>query len=496
MKLFLSNKSMFLLFIAVMTGASGFAGAQTGNSSKANVLIQGLPQSAAPVTRELRNIKGLTVRNIGELKEVWSVPKDQQEKVMQRLREVTSRKGGSIAALSGDYRNLLSVVPSTRDLQPEQQKLFLAIRDSVGNQQVSLVEMAPAALASYALVTGFDKRDTFATPGSLKIQVSSDKTFTLVKDASQLSEGGYVWRGHTQNSGGEALLVVNGSSISGTIRDKNQIYSIRPVGNGLHAVIEKVTKDFPPEHPPSFSEREKDASGLRDLPAPESLKSDAAVEINLLVAYTPAVAALYADVNNDLVGASIASMNETFSRSGLPNLKVRLAHSYKVNYPERANWDEHLKLLVGEGDGVMDEIHQLRTDHKTDAVVLLMNDSRYCGEAREIMASRSTAFAVVYHGCANDYFSFAHEIGHLFGARHDRCVDDTKMPFRYGHGYVDSAKQWRTIMAYGHCCDNCQRKGLWSSPDLKIDGRPAGTADDEFNVRVLREQAKRLADFE
>ncbi|MEM6822264.1 MAG: M12 family metallo-peptidase, partial [Verrucomicrobiota bacterium] len=99
-----------------------------------------------------------------------------------------------------------------------------------------------------------------------------------------------------------------------------------------------------------------------------------------------------------------------------------------------------------------------------------------------------------HHNCATGYYSFGHEIGHLFGARHDRYVDNETTPFPYGHGFLNG-NQWRTIMGYGNGCDSCQRRNYWSNPDVKLGGVATGTDDHENNARVLREEAKRIAAF-
>jgi hypothetical protein len=53
---------------------------------------------------------------------------------------------------------------------------------------------------------------------------------------------------------------------------------------------------------------------------------------------------------------------------------------------------------------------------------------------------------------------------------------------------------WRTIMSYGDSCGNCPRRPVWSSPDVKVDGVPAGDAATD-NAEVIREEAARVANF-
>jgi hypothetical protein len=50
------------------------------------------------------------------------------------------------------------------------------------------------------------------------------------------------------------------------------------------------------------------------------------------------------------------------------------------------------------------------------------------------------------------------------------------------------------MMSYQESCDGCPRRAIWSSPDVKVDGVPAGDADTN-NAKVIRENAARVAAF-
>ena len=50
------------------------------------------------------------------------------------------------------------------------------------------------------------------------------------------------------------------------------------------------------------------------------------------------------------------------------------------------------------------------------------------------------------------------------------------------------------MMSYQESCDGCPRRAIWSSPDVKVDGVPAGDAETN-NARVIRENAARVAAF-
>ena len=88
-------------------------------------------------------------------------------------------------------------------------------------------------------------------------------------------------------------------------------------------------------------------------------------------------------------------------------------------------------------------------------ILLTGNGYSFCGLASGIGVSEDTAFAVASETCATGYYSFGHEIGHLFGARHIITQDPTPTPFSYGHGYCNTtASTWRNG---ARCCS--QRAG-------------------------------------
>ena len=138
-------------------------------------------------------------------------------------------------------------------------------------------------------------------------------------------------------------------------------------------------------------------------------------------------------------------------------------------------------------------VKQHRDKGGADLQVLIINKSDYCGLADAILATEETAFAIVHYNCATGYYSFAHELGHLMGARHDEETDPTLPPFPYGHGYRDHMK-WRTIMAY-NCPQSCNRIQYWSNPNVMYGGEPMGIVNRSDNARVLNETATTMASF-
>ena len=135
------------------------------------------------------------------------------------------------------------------------------------------------------------------------------------------------------------------------------------------------------------------------------------------------------------------------------------------------------------------ELYGLRDTYAADIMIVLTGNSYgFCGLANGIGVGAADALGFASEQCAAGYYSFGHEIGHLFGARHIITQDPNTTPYAYGHGYCNvTSNTWRTVMAY-----NCPsgtggpRIQQWSNPNVSLSGQPTGTTHTEHNARVWR----------
>lgn len=344
----------------------------------------------------------------------------------------------------------------------------------------------------------------------------------------------YSWAGELNGSFGRCNLVVRKDQITGQFRVPGKLFQLFPLGGGLHIFVHTSLSLFPND----CGDASPPAQGRDVGPVPPGQGLDPEIrhdrqqpgwvdnfsqsliagpcKLRLLVAYTDDVDGAYADIQG-FIQSAIDDHNDANDNSQV-NHDVELARSMEVSYNESPDdLDVFLDDFMTDGDGKMDAVHDDRRLFDADVCVLLtLADGGACGLAGAIGASYSDAFCVTVAGCAVGNHSFAHEVGHLHGCRHDTYVDNNSTPYAYGHGYVYLPDEWRTIMAYNNECDCsdevtpcparadrvtpgepwCDRLQNWSTPDVSRDGVAMGTASTEKNERVLDQTAATLAGFE
>lgn len=372
---------------------------------------------------------------------------------------------------------------STLDLSPQQDEFLRALRRDPANVSVRVVRFDPTTLARADGTLDLAS----AVPTSAHVQVvHSDKA--LYADGSVASI-----TAESRDHASEAILVVRNGLCTGTIRTSRALFVVRPIGGGLHAILQRDFSKTPPDHPPSSHGQLADKPARRRDAAEKAVApvSDdgSPVAIDVLCLFTTDVKKNSADPEG-LATSAIAHANVAFRESSLP-LTLACARVQLVEYSESGNQETDLQRLIAVDDGFLDDVHSIRDTVRADIVVMLVNDSAICGISGEIGASADTAFAVVHYTCADSYLSLAHEVGHLLGARHNPEADPTPT---YAHGYICNAKQWRTVMAYNLDCD-CLRIARWSGPKVLYNGDIAGSDATHNNVRALGETCRRVAAF-
>lgn len=363
------------------------------------------------------------------------------------------------------------------DETPAQARRIAQLKALPTTRSVQIVQVNANALADARIgVTLSNQRvlDLFRTEGE-------------TNDLRNLS-----WTGASKGEepGGSTMVVRNGQ-ITGSITTPNGLYRITPLGGGAHALVEVDSAKFPKDEPESFSAPQPERKSPV-VPHTSDIRNSSAsspTQIDVLVAYTPGAEAGVIDMGAT-IALAVAEANQSYLNSGIA-IHLNLVDSFGVDYKEDG---KSFESILADFEH-MSVVNQRRDKSGADLATLIINKSDYCGLAHQIMADASTAFSIVYYDCATGYYSFAHELGHLMGARHNEHIDPNA-PFTYGHGYCHNGPlpAWRTIMSY-----NCPVEGVriqyWSNPRLVYAGVPLGTIATNDNARVLNETAATVAAF-
>jgi hypothetical protein len=160
-------------------------------------------------------------------------------------------------------------------------------------------------------------------------------------------------------------------------------------------------------------------------------------------------------------------------------------------------------INLSTGGGLLSNVPTLRNLYNADVVVMVRSQATnsaqgFYGIAYGVPTGASAlnannAFALI----STEYmiggrFTFAHEIGHIQGARHDNHAASPT----YGRGYIFSAAATnnRTIMAVGGSCNpstGC-RVQFFSNPNVLYNGVAVGIVDQRDNARRINETATQV----
>ncbi|MFC3645065.1 reprolysin-like metallopeptidase [Aquibium oceanicum] len=299
----------------------------------------------------------------------------------------------------------------------------------------------------------------------------------------------FTWIGQGDGEGGQTVLVVRDGQITGVIYDGFVQYSLTPLGGRLHALTKIDHKAFPPDHPPGrLPVSPRDSSNRAGDPSGTA----AAVQIDILGAYTPEALAANANIKNTIqLGVDLANAAYIASNA---EVSLRLVGTVQVaGYSETGKTYNDLLYDLTDGTGGMAAVHAQRETLGADLVALLVNHTEYCGIAW-VNSSAAYAFSVTTHTCVKSH-TLSHELGHNFGALHDVANSGSNPPYNYGYGYIHPQNLFRTIQSYGAPCGYCTRIGNFSNPDVTYNGHVTGTVTTHNVARVHRERKSTVAAF-
>ncbi len=194
--------------------------------------------------------------------------------------------------------------------------------------------------------------------------------------------------------------------------------------------------------------------------------------------------------------AVIAELNATTGASGLSNSDISFALAnvgqlYGFVELTSGNIVADLNSLIGNATA-----QSAREYSKADIVILLTAPSYgLIAGVAPVGAKKENAYGIVVISAASAGFTATHEIGHIMGARHQRCTicavpmcdNETSR-----HGFPIGTTGFRTIMMQLTCAG--ARTGRWSNPNSALMGFATGDNDNN-NASILKSRADNVACF-
>ncbi|MBK9018040.1 MAG: T9SS type A sorting domain-containing protein [Saprospiraceae bacterium] len=311
----------------------------------------------------------------------------------------------------------------------------------------------------------------------------NNATFTAVKQQrhTPFDLERKSWVGKFVGIGGEVHVVFKENEMVGFVQFDDFAFLIRPLGKGIHAVLDwDMTMDDGCKTPDTESfefQGDTDAAKRKQYDLPDLRQKDQSklqpgqaatgeCNVRVLVAYTDDVDAAVPDVLMDIVNmVNLANTGYINSSTGADafEMSMELATAFEVNYAETSDIDDDLDAFTDTGDGILDGIHAQRQLWDADQCVLLTTTGTGLGW---ISTDYEDQFSVTGQG--NFYaLTFHHETGHNAGCTHATTQATEPGTSPWAAWGEPTTGCFRTVMAYQDACgmNPCPRQNIFSDDD-------------------------------
>ena len=363
--------------------------------------------------------------------------------------------------------------------------------------------------------------------GFLNLQIPSDTTTYTFSAETVISDtiGNYSWVGtllspipciDDSTSGpdcisGSLIMMKTGSSISGIMRIEDSywnsdIYEIKDLGEGLNAWV-KIELD-------SFSGNEC-ATLSRGGETFDTTEADVTSHcpVKVLAIYTEAAAADYPDVLLTM-HRCVLDMNYILNNSHISEqlLTIELVGTLGMSstYFEESGGED---IDIDAKSFLTNSyITGKRAEYNADIVIVFTDDSYndygYSVNFGDDFDDNDSAYAIVTTGSSLVNHTFSHEMGHLFGARHEikgsgdgDCAGSGTTPddgLPHSHGWIidkSGGKSKKTIMSICGGSGAPHRIRNYSNPNVKYKNKKTGSESRNFNAKTIAYAACRVSRY-
>ncbi len=326
----------------------------------------------------------------------------------------------------------------------------------------------------------------------------ADSTGTEINDKDIVFDT-YTWRGQSLQDPakyktctfGEMTLVNHRGVFAGSFTIDNHGYELYDLSEGLQVIAELNPKSEKLINS-ICGIKQGDISTIQRIPIPAECDQ---IKTKILVLYTQAALNSVPDglTINALANLAVAQVNQTLSNSGI-NYNITLKAVLPLTgFSESGEIADDTNLLASNT-----YVQNLRNLHKAELVVLLTGDlyGNIFGYVKAVGGTKEDAYAIVdVIDATNWRYTFTHEIGHLYGARHDDDPDPgTAHGYTFDVGTQSNHHYKRTIMTQTNGYFDYDRIQYFSNPNVNLLGQPTG-APFNNNAAKVSDMINYVADF-
>gem|GEM_PF-6987728 len=343
---------------------------------------------------------------------------------------------------------------------------------------VSIGNDSDTRRASLVQVTGDVESVLRRRSFMLQLPLAGSTTF-VTKGYQKHGDGVFEWQGTTH--GKPATIIFSVEGLAASFRTDNARFDLSPASSEYSVLREQKSRltfhdDTPGSSRGGGTERFFSKSG----------SMTGSGQIDVLFIYAPGV-------SNP---ASLAATATSQTNSAISNT-IGAAGSVNnvgvVRYPELPS-NTTATSVIGHME-TDSGIETLRTAYGADVVAAIAELSDYSGYAADIYPGSSNTYLVADPDRISQTgrYTFAHEITHLLGGRHDLANDTTSTPWAWGHGFWrEGTESFASIM---NTSDVVSRDQQFSTPDDdNVDG-PLGSTDKEDIARVWSDVSGTVAGY-
>ncbi len=354
-------------------------------------------------------------------------------------------------------------------------------------------------------ITGyhFVKLNALATSqkdGILLLRIPDGPAITAIASHVKYeSDNEYEWIGKTDDDRGTVIVISKAGRVCAHVSTPAGVYEVFPAPSRLYCLQEidsekawdvgcaTTTSAAKPDN--GRTATVEPAAKQEDNPNAKMQPCQALTYPRVLVLYTPKALTLAGNLTNltDHVNLSISQFDSCIYNSGITSAAALVLAGIAPlnNLAETEFITNDLNNLAGNVTA-----QNLRNQYQADIVVLLTNSQYQQGDTRgkskTVTLENSNSYSIVELWCATSHKTFAHEVGHLYGCRHD---DDNSAPPSYAKGYKIKVLGFtvdRTMMVgNGITGDQAKNRLLnFSNPNIQVSGRATGTNDENNALRI------------